>query len=87
MLWSAKKKIAYLWTDFCGAQGSFGHLRGLIRRLIDRWGRLTRAWGSKGIPAALVNSIAHRQAREVKILMRLPDGRNVAARQAVHGSA
>ena len=24
--------------------------------------------------------------REVKILMRLPDGRNVAARQAVHGS-
>ena len=25
--------------------------------------------------------------REVKILMRLPDGRNVAARQAVHGSA
>ena len=35
---------------------------GLIRRLIDRWGRLTRAWGSKGTPAALVNSIAHRQA-------------------------
>ena len=25
--------------------------------------------------------------REVKILMRLPDGRNVATRQAVHGSA
>ena len=25
--------------------------------------------------------------REVKILMRLSDGRNVAARQAVHGSA
>ena len=27
-----------------------------------------------------------RSSREVKILMRLPDGRNVAARQAVHGS-
>ena len=26
-------------------------------------------------------------SREVKILMRLPDGRNVATRQAVHGSA
>ena len=26
-------------------------------------------------------------AREVKILMRLPDGSNVATRQAVHGSA
>ena len=25
--------------------------------------------------------------REVKILMRLPDGRNVATGQAVHGSA
>ena len=29
---------------------------GLIRRLIDRWGRLTRAWGSKGTPAALVTT-------------------------------
>ena len=35
---------------------------GLFRRLIDRWGRLTRAGGSKGTSAALVNSIAHRQA-------------------------
>ena len=30
--------------------------------LIDRWGRLTRAWGSKWRPAAFVDSIAHRQA-------------------------
>ena len=27
------------------------------------------------------------KSREVKILKRLPDGRNVATRQAVHGSA
>ena len=35
---------------------------GLIGRLIDRWGRLTSAWGSKWRPAAFVGSIAHRQA-------------------------
>ena len=29
---------------------------------IDRWGRLTRAWGFKWTPTALVGSIAHRQA-------------------------
>ena len=34
----------------------------LIDRLIDRWGRLTRVWGFKWIPTALVGSIAHRQA-------------------------
>ena len=34
----------------------------LIGRLIDRWGRLTRAWGSKWTPATLAGSIAHRQA-------------------------
>ena len=34
----------------------------LIGRLIDRWGRLTRAWGFKWTPTALVGSIAHRQA-------------------------
>ena len=35
---------------------------GLIGRLIDRWGRLTSPWGSKWRPAAIVGSIAHRQA-------------------------
>ena len=30
----------------------------LIGRLIDRWGRLTRAWGFKWTPTALVGSIA-----------------------------
>ena len=35
-------------------------LCGLIGRLIDRWGRLTRVWGSKWTPAAFVVSIAHR---------------------------
>ena len=34
----------------------------LIGRLIDRWGCLTRAWGSKWTPATLAGSIAHRQA-------------------------
>ena len=34
----------------------------LIGRFIDRWGRLTRAWGFKWAPTALVGSIAHRQA-------------------------
>ena len=34
----------------------------LIGRLIDRWGRLTRAWGAKWTPATLAGSIAHRQA-------------------------
>ena len=34
----------------------------LIGRLIDRWGRLTRAWGFQWTPTALVGSIAHRQA-------------------------
>ena len=34
----------------------------LIECVIDRWGRLTRAWGSKWTPAAFVGSIAHRQA-------------------------
>ena len=34
----------------------------LIRRQIDRWGRLTRTWGLKWRPTALVGSIAHRQA-------------------------
>ena len=33
----------------------------LIGRLIDRWGRLRRAWGFKWTPMALVGSIAHRQ--------------------------
>ena len=33
----------------------------LIGRLIDRWGRLRRAWGFKWTPTALVGSIAHRQ--------------------------
>ena len=32
------------------------------RTLIDRWGRLRRAWGFKWTPTALVGSIAHRQA-------------------------
>ena len=40
----------------------------LIGRLIDRWGRLTRAWGSKWTPATLAGSIAHRQAGCVRIL-------------------
>ena len=35
---------------------------GLIGRLMDPWGRLTRAWGFKWTPTALVGSIAHRQA-------------------------
>ena len=35
---------------------------GLIGRLIDRWGRLTRAWGFKWTPTALVGSIVRRQA-------------------------
>ena len=35
---------------------------GLSGRLIDRWGRLTSVWGSKWRPAAVVGSIAHRQA-------------------------
>ena len=35
---------------------------GLIGCLIDCWGRLTGAWGSKWRPAAFVGSIAHRQA-------------------------
>ena len=34
----------------------------LIGRFIDRWGRLTRAWGSKWTPATLAGSIAHRQS-------------------------
>jgi transposase len=34
----------------------------LINRLIDLWGRLTRAWGFKWTPTALVGSITHRQA-------------------------
>ena len=34
----------------------------LIRRMIDRWGRLTRASWFKWTPTALVGSIAHRQA-------------------------
>ena len=33
-----------------------------IGRLIDRWGRLTRAWRFKWTPTALVGAIAHRQA-------------------------
>ena len=37
-------------------------IRRLIGRLMDRWGRLTSAWGSKWRPAAFVGSIAHRQA-------------------------
>ena len=32
----------------------------LVGRLIDRWGRLTRAWGFKWTPTALVGSITHR---------------------------
>ena len=35
---------------------------GLIGRLMDPWGRLTSVWGSKWRPAAVVGSIAHRQA-------------------------
>ena len=35
---------------------------GLIGRLMDRWGRLTRTWGFKWTPTALVGSIPHRQA-------------------------
>ena len=34
----------------------------LIDRLIDRWGRLRRAWGFKWTPTALVGSNAHRRA-------------------------
>ena len=34
----------------------------LIGRLIDRWGRLTGAWGAKWPPAAFVGSSAHCQA-------------------------
>ena len=41
---------------------AFSVIYGLIGRLIDHWGRLTRAWGSKWTPAAFVGSIAHRQA-------------------------
>ena len=39
----------------------------------------------KGSPFQAVSNLFG--TREVKILMRLPDGRNVATRQAVHGSA
>ena len=35
---------------------------GLIGRLIELWERLTRVWAAKWTPAALVRSIAHRQA-------------------------
>ena len=35
---------------------------GLIGRLIELWGRLTRVWTAKWTPAALVRSITHRQA-------------------------
>ena len=38
-------------------------------------------------PERLYNLVDGADAREVKILMLLPDGRNVATRQAVHGSA
>ena len=34
----------------------------LIGRLIGRWGRLTRAWGFKWTPTALLGSIGHRKA-------------------------
>ena len=34
----------------------------LIGCLIDRWGRLTRAWGFKWTPTALAGSIPYRQA-------------------------
>ena len=34
----------------------------LIGRLIGCWGRLTRAWGFKRTPTALLGSIAHRKA-------------------------
>ena len=33
-----------------------------IGRLIELWERLTRVWAAKSTPAALVRSIAHRQA-------------------------
>ena len=36
----------------------------LIGRLLDLWGRLTRALGFKSTPKALVGSIAHRQHRQ-----------------------
>ena len=35
---------------------------GLVGRLMDRWGRLTSAWGSKWRSAAFVGLIAHHQA-------------------------
>ena len=35
---------------------------GLIGRLIELWGRLTRVWAAQCAPAALVHSIPHHQA-------------------------
>ena len=43
-------------------RGRPGSFVGLEAGEIDRWGRLTRAWGFKWTPTALVGSIAHRQA-------------------------
>ena len=50
----------------------------LIGRLIDRWGRLRRAWGFKWTPTALVGSIAHDRplgASEARLGVQMdPDG-------------
>ena len=45
-----------------GPRPSVSAICRLIGCLIDRWGRLTRAWGFKWTPTALTGSIPHRQA-------------------------
>ena len=74
-------------------------LRGKGTQIIRAGERLiihTPGGGGYGDPKArdreqvrsdVANELVSAEAREVKILMRLPDGRNVATRQAVHGSA
>ena len=60
-----------------------------IRELIRNMSRANPLWGAPRVHGELAKlgiSISQ-AAREVKILMRLPDGRNGATRQAVHGSA
>ena len=41
---------------------AFSAIYGLLGRLIDLWRRLTRSWAPKWTPAALIGSIAQRQA-------------------------
>ena len=49
-------------TEAAPDHSTLSRTRRLIGRLIDRWGRLTRAWRFKWTPTALVGAIAHRQA-------------------------